>query len=209
MSCGVCLFGGSFNPPHRTHRRLLEQARERLDPARLLVMPCAANPLKSALDLAAPEHRVAMCRLAFADLPTVEISTLEIDRGGPSFTIDTVRTLRAEIGLDDPLWLLCGSDILAEFDAWKDRHTLLELATLVVFPRVGHPLDEPTLDRVGIRRKHKEEIGANAMAVAADAVSATALRRALARGEAPDDLAPEVIAYARTHGLYQNPDATR
>lgn len=209
MSRGVCLFGGSFNPPHRTHRRLLLQAREHLDPARLVVMPCAANPLKSSGELAASQHRVAMCRLALADIPTVEISALEIDRGGPSFTVDTVRALRAQLGLEDPLWLLCGSDILAELDAWKDRHTLLELATLVVFPRIGHPLDESTLDRVAIRRKHKEEILANAMDVAADAVNATALRRALGRGEAPDDLAPEVIAYARTHGLYQIPDATR
>ncbi|MFO1052340.1 MAG: nicotinate (nicotinamide) nucleotide adenylyltransferase [Planctomycetota bacterium] len=204
---GLCLFGGSFNPPHRTHRRIVEQAMLRLKPDRLLVMPCAQNPLKPEGHLAPAADRVAMCRLAFRGLQGVEVSTLEIDRQGPSYAIDTVRALRAQIGLDAPLWLLCGSDQLPDLDRWREQHSLLELATLVVFPRAGYPIDAKVLDRVGIRRKHKEEIVGNALDCAPDTVSATAVRAALARGETPIDLAPEVAAYVREHGLYRSAGA--
>ncbi|MBI5853162.1 MAG: nicotinate (nicotinamide) nucleotide adenylyltransferase [Planctomycetes bacterium] len=199
---GLVLFGGSFDPPHSSHRRLAESAVLRLRPARLLVVPCAQNPLKPGACVAPAEDRVAMCRLAFGGLAQAEVSRIEVDRAGPSFTIDTVRALRGQLGLEAPLWLLCGSDVLAELDRWRDRHTLLELATLVVFPRVGWPIDARAIDKLAIRRKHKDEILAHVLDVLPDSVNATAIRDALARGEEPQELAPDVLAYVRAHGLY-------
>ena len=197
----TCIFGGSFDPPHATHRRIVETALATLKPRRLLVVPCATHALKDR-PLSPAEHRIAMCRLAFAGLPQVEVSDLETGRGGTSFTVDTVRQIRAEIGLDDPLWVLVGSDNLPELDRWHDHHSLLELATLVVFPRKGAPIHEKALRGTSLRLKHKNELIDNALDMPADAVSSTALRDAIARGQSPRDIAPEVIAYAREHGLY-------
>ena len=199
----VALFGGSFDPPHRSHRRLVEAAIARLRPARVLIVPCAQNPLKPSSTIASAADRLAMCELAFRGLSGVAVSPLEIERRAPSYTIDTVRALRAQLGLDEPLWLLCGSDVLPELDRWHEQHSLLELVTLVVFPRLGAPLDARVLDRLAIRRKHKDEILANALRIEPDAVSATAIRAALARGESPTELMPEVLAYVRSHGLYR------
>ena len=65
---GLCLFGGAFSPPHRTHRRVVEAALERLSPDRLLIAPCRDHPIKGATDMPTAEHRLAMCRINFADL---------------------------------------------------------------------------------------------------------------------------------------------
>lgn len=200
---GICLFGGAFNPPHLSHRRVAEAALRHLDPERLLVVPCGDHPLKGGGELAPAEHRLAMCRLAFAGLDRVDVSRLEIDRAGPSYTVDTVRLLRAELGLEVPLYLLIGSDNLEQLDRWRQPENLFELATVVTYPRRGHPITERALRRVAIRFAHKLHLLDHALRdVEEDAVSATDVRARLAAGRAVPELAPEVAEYVRAHGLY-------
>jgi nicotinate-nucleotide adenylyltransferase len=206
VSQGLCLFGGSFDPPHATHLRMAKAAAERLRPERFVVMPCAQNPLKANSTVATAEQRVAMCRLAFAEIPRAEVSTLEIERGTPSYTIDTVLALRSEIGIDPPLWILCGADVLPQLDRWKEVHSLLEIATLVVCPRVGQAVDARTLDRLGIRRRHKEGILENLLPIEADATSSTAIRAALAAGRTPEGLSPRVFEFIQRQRLYLDQD---
>jgi nicotinate-nucleotide adenylyltransferase len=205
MPGGLCLFGGAFNPPHRTHRRIAEAAIAQLSPERLIVLPCGDHPFKGDRRLAAAEHRLRMCELNFAGLPRVEVSRLELDRQGPSWTIDTIRHFRSEIGLEHPLYLLVGSDNLGQLDAWRDHHSILELADVVVFPRAGYPVDERALEGTDVRRKHKDEILSRALDTPADAVSSTAIRARIAQGLGPGDtdLWPDVAAYVREHGLYR------
>ncbi|MBK8977921.1 MAG: nicotinate (nicotinamide) nucleotide adenylyltransferase [Planctomycetes bacterium] len=197
----VCLFGGAFDPPHRSHRRVLEAAIERLEPQRTLVVPCADHAFKGA-PIAPAEHRLRMCELAFGDLPGVEVSRLEIDRPGVSYAIDTVRHLRAELGVDDPLWLLLGADNLGELHRWREVGSLLELAIPVTFPRHGFRIDDKALRDVDIRIKHKRAILANALDLPADGVSSTAVRAALQGGATPTELAPAVLEHIRAHDLY-------
>jgi nicotinate-nucleotide adenylyltransferase len=201
---GVCLFGGAFDPPHASHRRIIETALRELGPDRLLVIPCGDHPLKAPA-VAPGAHRLRMCELAFGDLaPRVVVDRREVGRSGPSYTIDTVRQLRAERGFDEPLFVLIGSDNLASLDRWRDHHSLLELATIVVFPRQGHPLDEGVLARLDLRRKHKDEILAAALDMPADELSSTEIRARLARGDTCESvLAPAVREYVAAHGLYR------
>jgi nicotinate-nucleotide adenylyltransferase len=200
---GICLFGGSFNPPHRSHVRVARAALERLRPAALLVVPCGDHPLKDGGEFAPAADRLAMCRLAFAGIEGVRVEDLEIGRTGPSYTVDTVRALRARIGLDEPVFVLIGSDNLATLDQWHEHEALCELATLVTYPRLGHPIDEAALRGVGIRFLHKRRILDHALAdLPADDLNSTALRRRLRAGEPVPELAEPVLGYIRKHGLY-------
>lgn len=200
---GICLFGGAFNPPHLSHRRIATAALAALSPARLLVVPCADHPHKHDPDMPAVAHRLAMCELAFAGIDArVSVSDREARRPGASFTVDTVRALRAEFGLEDPLWVLIGSDNLPLLPTWHDHHSLLELATIVTVPRAGHPATRAVIDRVALRARHKRDLLAHVLDVPADAVNATELRRRLGRGEPTPDLLPAVADYAKRHGLY-------
>lgn len=97
----VLIFGGTFDPPHRAHATLPAKAAERLGCDLILFVPAAISPLKARQPVASPEHRLAMLLLAIADVPNARISTIELDRaatqgGGPSYTIDTLRALKAE-----------------------------------------------------------------------------------------------------------------
>ncbi len=204
---GVCLFGGAFDPPHLTHRRIAETAREALHVDRLVVMPCATHALKDPA-AASGEHRLAMCRLAFAGLDGVEVRDDELRRGGRSYTVDTVRRLRAEIGMDAPLFVLIGSDNVAELDRWHDHHSLLELCSIAVFPRRGSErLDERALRGLDLRLKHKDSLLAHRLDAPADDVNSTDLRAALATGRRPAELAAEVADYALAQGLYRAAEA--
>ena len=200
---GLALFGGTFDPPHRSHRRVVDVALQQLDPARLLVVPCGDPPLKDRPDLTPAQHRVAMCRLAFGAVPRVEVSTFEVERDGPSYTVDTLRHFRAEIGLDEPLFLLIGSDNLPTLPRWLATETLFELATVVTYPRQGHPISDAALRDVPIRFLHKQHLLEHALRdVPVDGLNSTELREALAQGRRPAGVVPEVLAYAAAHGLY-------
>lgn len=200
---GLCMFGGSFNPPHRSHLRVARAAVEALRPERLLVVPCGDHPLKDTTDMAPAADRLAMCRLAFAGLPGVEIDPIEVLRQGRSFTVDTVRALRARIGLDEPLYVLLGSDNLPSLDQWHEPEALFELATVVTYPRRGHPIDAAALAGVRIRFLHKQDLLARALrGLPEDDVSSTDLRARLRAGRPTPEIAPEVLAYIVAHGLY-------
>ncbi len=135
------IFGGTFNPPHIGHLLLAERAAEGAHLDRVLFVPAAAPPHKQSNgDLAPAADRAAMVRLAIEDNPRFAISTVELDRGGLSFTIDTLRTIAAEQPFDE-LYLLIGGDSLAEFHTWRDPEEIRRLARLVVVPRPDRSFD--------------------------------------------------------------------
>ena len=138
MTRRLGLFGGTFDPPHLGHLALAEWARDSLRLDRVLFMPAARPPHKSGRPLSPVGARLEMTRLAVAGHPGFEVSRLEAEREGPSFTVDTLKTLRAR--RPGARWfLLMGEDSLADLATWKEPENIVRLATPVVAARPGAP----------------------------------------------------------------------
>lgn len=191
MTLGV--FGGSFNPPHVGHLAVAQAAIEAADLDRLLWMPAATPPHKRAdASLALAADRLAMTHLAVAGNRRFEVSDLEVARGGVSFTIDTLRRLRA-LHPGRQLALVVGGDSLAGFPTWREAEAIVALARLVVYARPGTPLS--VSDALA---PHVTVVDAPALDV-----SSSAIRAMLAAGRSARYLVPDaVLAYAARRGLY-------
>lgn len=131
------IFGGSFDPVHFGHLILAEQCREQAELDKVLFVPTAISPFKSAGPLASDKQRIEMLSLAIAGHTHFQISTLEIERGEKSFTVDTLSQIKLEHS-DAELFLMIGEDSLMSFDQWKDPETICQLATLLVVRRPGN-----------------------------------------------------------------------
>lgn len=187
------LFGGSFDPVHNGHLALAEccAAEARLDA--VWFVPAALQPFKRSGPAAPALHRVAMLRLAVAGRKGFGVSTVEIDRGGVSYTVDTLRQVR-ELRPDAELFLLMGADTLRDLAGWREPEEVLRLATPVVVGRPGEA--EPAAD---VRRLR--------IAMPPTDVSSREIRRRLSIGEPVTGLVPsEVEAYLAEHRLYRGPE---
>ena len=200
----LLIFGGTFDPPHVAHVALPPLVARRLGCPRILYVPAAVNPFKTDHDLTPAAHRLAMLRLALDRVPDAEISSIELDRPGPSYTVDTLEALRGQLEPETELYLLIGSDQALVFEKWKRWQRILELATLAVMVR-------PPLDEARYRRRLEETYSARQahrwLAWTADVpyldICATELRHHLAEGrDVRGLLQPAVLAYIREHGLY-------
>lgn len=199
---GLALYGGAFNPPHRTHRRIVEAALAQLPVQELRVLPAGDHPHKRRGDVVSAEHRLAMCRLAFGDLPRVVVDDRELRRAGPSFTVDTLEELHREAPTRE-LWFVIGSDNLPLLPTWRDHHRILQLAKVATFPRLSAPIDGAQLGGLDLSAEERRHLLAHVLQLDADAVAAQDLRRRLAAGERDlPELDPRVEAYVRDHRLY-------
>ena len=144
MSTCVALLGGSFDPVHHGHVALARLFFDLLRPDQLRILP--ARPWQKAALKASDEDRVAMLELAFRDagLPVL-IDRQEIARGSPTYTVETLRGLRAELGPAASIVFIMGADQLHQLDSWRDWRTLFELANLGVAARPGYTLDQEAL----------------------------------------------------------------
>ena len=116
---------------------IAEEAREALGLASVAFVPAAVSPFKADREATAPEHRLAMVRAAIADNPSFTVSAVELERPGPSFTVDTLATFAAAGAGPDGLWLILSSEALAGFPRWRQPSRILDLARLAVVPRSG------------------------------------------------------------------------
>lgn len=135
----IGIFGGSFNPPHAGHLNAVSSVARKMGLDRVIVMPSNLNPLK--LDessfSATPEQRLEMSRLAFTSLGTqYEVSQIEIQRGGKSYTVDTLKALKQNYK-DDSLSLIIGIDNLSSFDKWQSWDEILKMVDIIVTSRPG------------------------------------------------------------------------
>ena len=184
----IGIFGGTFDPPHVGHLIAALDACDLLRLDRLVFVPAAAQPLKRADAAASPEHRAAMVELVAALDQRFSVDRLEVDRGGLSFTVDTLRALRVK--WPEPAWqlvLLLGADAAAQFGKWRDPEGVRSLATVAVLTR-GAPAEAPGFAVVPSRRVD---------------VSSTEVRERVGAGKAICGLVTDpVAAYIAAHGLY-------
>ena len=201
---GLAVLGGTFDPPHASHVRLAAAALSQLPVERVLVIPAGDHPHKQGRGVTPAAHRLAMCRLAFAGLPEVTVDDREIRRGGLSFTVDTLEELHREQPAAR-LFFLIGSDNLRTLSSWYRHHRLLEVATVVTYPRAGHAIAAETLAGQDLSPDEQRALLGHALRLPADAVNSTNLRARLEAGERNvPEVHPEVLAYIVRHGLYRS-----
>lgn len=201
MNIGI--YGGTFNPPHLGHFKAAQGAVEVLGLDKLLLIPTASPPHK-VMDAMTPpvSHRLAMTQRMADCLGTIaEVSTIELDRGGASYTVDTLQALK-ECYPEDQLWLLLGSDMFLSLEGWKDPETIMALANLATFSRLG---GEEWQTMTAYQEKLKKTYGAMVKVLSlpeAIEVSSTELRGELAQCHGSDKLLPSVYGYLMMEGLY-------
>lgn len=200
---GLCLFGGAFDPPHRTHERIVRAALAQLPIDRLVVVPSGRHPHKDGELLAPAAARLEMCRAAFAGIDGAVISEFELRRPGLCYTVDTLRFFGERHAGEARPFLLIGSDNLSSLRTWHRPDDVLRLAQLAVYPRAGTPVTDALLRRLGLQRRQRREILARVLDVEPDAVSSTDVRARL-RQRLPCEhlLHPGVLAVIRARGLY-------
>lgn len=205
LATSIIIFGGTFDPPHVAHTLLPPLVAERIGCERIIYVPAAVNPLKADETATDAEHRLAMLRLALAASPDAEICTDELERPGPSYTVDTLETLREAEGSETELRLLIGSDQALDFHRWKDWQRILDIATPVVMIRP--PPDDRDYE-TRIRDTYPPDEAERWLSWTLELpqmdVCATEIRKRLADGEdVSDSIDPAVLRYIREHGLYQ------
>jgi len=205
MRIGV--FGGSFDPVHIGHLIAAECAREQARLERVVFVPAAAPPHKPGRILAEGRHRLEMLALAIGGHDAFAVSSLELDRGGTSYTVDTLTTLAA-LHPSDTLVLLLGPDALAGLPAWREPERIAALAEIVPVERDA--LDD--LTRAAAGAGLADLLGAEAVAamlarrvrMPAIGIRATELRAAVGAGRSIRYRTPRAVErYIATHGLYR------
>ena len=201
MNIGV--LGGTFDPIHMGHLVVAEEAKARLNLAEVLFVPAGLPWLRANSSLSAAEHRVQMVRLAIADKPYFKISTTEVERAGPSYTVDTIAELKGQFGAEDELFFILGWDCLTELPKWREPSRLVAMCRLVAVPRVGSPAPDLRALEASIPGLAKRVILLDKPRVD---ISASGIRDRVAQGLSIKDLVPEPVArYIREQGLYTRP----
>jgi nicotinate-nucleotide adenylyltransferase len=144
----IGILGGTFDPPHLGHLWLATLATEALQLDRVLFMPAAQPPHKRRQEISGATDRLLMTRLAISDNRDFELSAIEMERPGPSYTVDSVEELQRQIGARTSLYLVMAADSLRQIETWREPDRLLSLVEWVVGPRPGVELPQrAALDR--------------------------------------------------------------
>ena len=191
----LAIFGGSFDPPHVGHLLAAEDAFDRLELNRLVFIPAAKQPLKTAGPAATAEQRIDMLRSVADGDERFEVSTVEIARAGLSFTVDTL-THYAELYPSAERFLLLGADVLATFAQWREPKRILQLARPVILERAGDntPALPPGFDGSALLHLPTRRVD----------VSSTEIRDRVRQGKSIRGFVTDgVAAYIERHGLYR------
>jgi nicotinate-nucleotide adenylyltransferase len=211
LPSGLGILGGTFNPPHLGHLAVATRARVQLGLERVLLMPSHTPPHKAALEDPGPTHRLRMCRLAVREVAVreggqegIEACALEVERGGPSFTVDTLLDLHARADAHDRQQaaprptLILGSDMARTLPSWRRPQEIVTLADIAVAERPGDGRDEvlAVLEDLGVHTTFLEMPQID--------ISSSLVRERVMAGEPVADLVgAAVAAYIAEHQLYR------
>jgi nicotinate-nucleotide adenylyltransferase len=212
---GIGILGGTFDPIHYGHLHMADEVRAALDLAEVRLIP-AGNPYHRATapPRASALQRLAMARLAVADFPGLAVDPREALQSTPSYTVDTLTSLRTEMGAT-PLLLLLGADAFVTLPSWRRWIDLFDLAHLVIIARPGYevptPLPAALAAEWAVRATEDSGLLSRGTGriysqwVSPQPISATRIRAMLQTGQRPDGLLPAaVVAYIETHSLYRS-----
>jgi nicotinate-nucleotide adenylyltransferase len=190
--------GGTFDPIHHGHLLTAEEAAVQFGLDEVVFVPTGQPWMKEERDVSSPEHRYLMTVIATASNPRFFVSRLEVDREGPTYTVDTLRELKEERGGDVDLFFVTGADAVLEIFQWKDPDEILELAHFIAATRPGYDLarfeaEEPSRHR-----------NVSVMNIPALAISSTDIRERVREGRPIRYLVPEGVEnYIEKAGLYR------
>jgi len=195
----IGILGGTFDPIHLGHLIVAEEVRIKLELPKILFIP-AGNPWLRRGPVTPAKHRLEMVRLAIKPNPFFELSNLEVERPGPSYTVDTLLTLREKFGQESEFYFIIGPDALAELPKWKSPEKLIRLCWLVAVRRPGAP-------EVKLSELEEAIPGLSSRLVLVDepriGISSTDIRERVAEGFSIRYLVPdEVQTYIYRHRLY-------
>ena len=201
MSRRIGVMGGTFDPIHHGHLVAAEEARWQFDLDRVVFVP-TGRPWQKPAGVSPAEDRYRMTVLATASNPAFTVSRLEVDHQGPTYTVDTLRRLRAAHPAGTRLFFITGADAVLQILTWKEPDQVLALAEFIAATRPGFDLDRLIGQVPGAAgRVHRMEIPALA-------ISSSDLRTRVARGAPIQYLVPDEVArYIHDHALYQSPAA--
>jgi len=192
--------GGTFDPIHNAHIAVAEEVRTRLDLNEVLFVPAGRPWLKEDSHVSPAEHRVKMVLLTIEGNPYFKLCTVEIDRDGHSYTVDTLAALQAQYSPEDKLFFMLGWDSLAQLPRWKEPSLMIKMCRLVAVPRPGYQL--PDLESL-----EADIPGLSQSLIVLDSpeidISATDIRDRVARGLSIQHLVPSPVArYITQNKLY-------
>lgn len=195
------VLGGSFDPVHIAHLLMAETVREALSLDLVLFVPVGVQPLKQGRPVTHAVHRVKMLELGIQDNPYFEVSRVDVDREGPSYTVDTLRRLQEAWGGEHlRMWFIVGADSLASFPRWRDPSGILSQSRLAVVRRPGVSVDITALET------HLPALGTYVDLIDAPMleISATDIRRRVVAGQSIRYYVPEPVRqYIEAQGLYR------
>lgn len=192
------IMGGTFDPIHIGHLAVAEQAREAFDLAGVAFVPAGVPVFKLDRHVAPAEDRLEMCRRAVQDNPCFDVSDIEVRRAGITYTVDTLREMRAHYPGNVELCFIIGADALASLPKWRESAEVARLASIIAVTRPGFALDERVCAQMEAARFRVEYLEVTALSV-----SSSRLRDMLEQGMSIRYLTPDgVFDYIRERGLY-------
>jgi nicotinate-nucleotide adenylyltransferase len=136
----IALFGGTFNPIHNGHLLIAEEVRTKYNLDKVVFIPSYQPPHKEAPDLADPAQRMIMAHLGTVNNPCYEVSPVELDRGGKSYTVDTLRHFKQVYGDGVQMYFIIGADMLMELTTWKNIDEVLRMCRFIAVNRPGYDI---------------------------------------------------------------------
>ena len=198
----IGVFGGTFDPPHLGHLAAAQEALAIAGLERVLFVPSQQNPLKQDVISSGVEHRLAMTALAVAADPRFELSRADVDRPGPSYTVDLLQGLKETLGAGHELAFIAGMDVLHELHRWRDPLRLLDLARLLIIQRPGQETIHPAAVDARVPGASRR---ITVILTPGVAVSSTELRERVAAGRPIRYLVPDAVrAFIDGEGLYRS-----
>lgn len=197
------IYGGSFDPVHIGHLVMAELVRQECKLNKVLFIPAGNPPHKTNRQLAPALERYDMVQLAIEGNPYFEVSSIEIEREGKSFTIDTLKELREIYSSSWEFWLIIGMDSLLEIKTWRKVDEIVKICNLAVYARPGYSLDANRKEIETLRR----ELGDIEIAFVPGpliGISSTEIRQRIRANKSIRYLVPEAVqAYIQEHSLYK------